>query len=74
MTTGEASPNTRAQKIVIGLSIVLAVAAIVIELLVILDRLPSWMGTLGGSLIILSLATSVVGRGLGRSRKGDQSR
>ena len=66
MADPAASARTPAQKVALAVAILLAIAAIVIELLVLFDRLPSSMGTIGGSLIILSLAISVVGRALAR--------
>ena len=66
MADPDASVRTPAQKIALAVAILLAIAAIVIELLVLFDRLPSSMGTIGGSLIILSLAISVIGRAVAR--------
>ena len=57
------------QKVVIAIAMVMAIAAVVIEVLVLLDRAPSSLANIGGGLIILAIAVSVVGRGLGRTKR-----
>jgi hypothetical protein len=51
---------------------VLAIVAVVIELLVALGRLPDRWASIGGGFVILALAVSVVGRKLARSSSGTE--
>jgi len=63
------------QKGLLAVCLVLAIAAVVIELMVLMDRLPRAWGSIGGGFIVLSLALSVIGRRLARdSSAGDRPR
>lgn len=70
------SPDMRdrsaAQKALLAVCLVLAIAAVVLELMVLMDRLPSTWGSIGGGLIVLSLALSVIGRRLARGSAPDR--
>ena len=61
-------PYTPARKAAIAVAMVLAIVAVVIELLVALGRLPDRWASIGGGFVILALAVSVIGRSLARRR------
>jgi len=54
---------TAGQKALFAVALVLAIAACAIELLVLMDIMSPRWGSIGGGLIVLSLALSVIWRG-----------
>ena len=70
MTDPLQPPKPAAAKIAIGVALVLAIAAVVIELLVLFDRVPRVWGTIGGSLVVLAIAISLIGQWAAKRRDG----